>query len=66
MDQTIKYNTLSHIKWINESADLDYCSRYGTIMNPGAFKCHFCCKGDACNTDLKPPSSVLVAKPTGK
>lgn len=53
-------------KWIAESADKDYCNKFGSVLNPSAFECHFCCTGDRCNTDIMPPSSTLVAKPTGK
>ena len=48
-------------KWINESAGLDYCSKYGSVTHSGEFECHFCCKGAGCNTGIKPPT--LVAKP---
>lgn len=53
-------------KWISESADLDYCARYGMVHNPSAHECHFCCQGDHCNTEIQPQVATLVAKATGK
>lgn len=58
-------NTCS-TKWINESADQDYCMKYGTVLNPSQFQCHFCCTGDRCNSNILPPASTLVTKATGK
>ncbi|CAC5375645.1 unnamed protein product [Mytilus coruscus] len=37
-------------KWLKESADQDYCMRYGVVNNANAFECHFCCTGDQCNS----------------
>ncbi|VDH94480.1 Hypothetical predicted protein [Mytilus galloprovincialis] len=53
-------------KWLTESADQDYCSKYDVVKNPNAFECHFCCHGDYCNTGIKPKDSVLVQKQSGK
>ncbi|VDI07905.1 Hypothetical predicted protein [Mytilus galloprovincialis] len=51
--------TTCRTKWLTESADQDYCSKYD-VKNPNAFECHFCCHGDYCNTGIKPKDSVLV------
>lgn len=41
-------------EWISETADEDYCKKYGTVLNPATFKCHFCCTTDGCNTNIVP------------
>ncbi|VDI36060.1 Hypothetical predicted protein [Mytilus galloprovincialis] len=45
-------------EWIVESADEDYCKRYGVVTNPSAFNCHFCCTSDGCNSGLVPNSTT--------
>ncbi|VDI23712.1 Hypothetical predicted protein [Mytilus galloprovincialis] len=52
-------------KWLKESADQDYCMRYGVVTNANAFECHFCCSGDQCNSGIKPATSTLVSKTSG-
>ncbi|CAG2257428.1 unnamed protein product [Mytilus edulis] len=52
-------------KWLKESADQDYCMRYGVVTNANAFECHFCCSGDQCNSGIKPATSTLLAKTSG-
>ncbi|XP_071154109.1 uncharacterized protein [Mytilus edulis] len=49
-------------KWITESADLDYCKRYGVVKNPYAFSCHFCCTEDKCNSMLVPNTTTWYTK----
>ncbi|XP_076091453.1 uncharacterized protein LOC143063282 [Mytilus galloprovincialis] len=49
-------------KWITESADLDYCKRYGVVRNPYAFSCHFCCTEDKCNSMLVPNTTTWYTK----
>ncbi|CAC5398067.1 unnamed protein product [Mytilus coruscus] len=49
-------------KWITESADLDYCKRYGVVKNPYAFSCHFCCTQDKCNSMLVPNATTWYTK----
>ena len=40
--------------WIFETADQDFCKKYGVVKNPSAFSCHFGCVGDSCNSDMLP------------
>ncbi|CAC5375648.1 unnamed protein product [Mytilus coruscus] len=49
-----------HSKWTNNSARLDYCRQYGIVNNPNVHECHFCCHGDSCNSNIKPPTLSLV------
>lgn len=52
-------------KWIDESADLDYCKDYGNVGNPASFECHFCCVGNGCNSEMVPKSDTWYTK-TGR
>ncbi|CAC5411210.1 unnamed protein product [Mytilus coruscus] len=45
-------------EWIVETADEDYCKRYGVVKNPSAFNCHFCCTSDGCNSGLVPNATT--------
>lgn len=48
--------------WIVESADEDYCKRYGVVTNPSAFNCHFGCVGSGCNAMIVPNVTTWYTK----
>ena len=52
-------------KWLIQSSGKDYCTQFDP-NNKFSLECHFCCHGDFCNTDIKPPNATLVKQPLGR
>lgn len=49
-------------EWIKESADQDYCKRYGVVNYNGNFACHFCCTANGCNVGTVPNATTWYRK----
>uniref|UniRef100_K1QRV2 Uncharacterized protein n=1 Tax=Magallana gigas TaxID=29159 RepID=K1QRV2_MAGGI len=48
--------------WLAQTSDQDHCTRFGQVLTSGEFSCHFCCRGDGCNTRLVPDHSTFYTK----